>query len=170
MTTNRFFSAGLVVFLGGVGLALTQFRFEEQPRNLDTYSQARLLRDLNDELDDIEEDLDPGASIDIDELQTAIMSALSDEGDDDDAEESDLDLADLEAEMQEDGADLKDVVSEALAYADQISHRERSPQLIFRYAGFSPAAQSRQNHVAQVRTARTVTAQRISARVYHTRK
>ena len=167
--SNRFFGFGLVLFVGGAGLAFTQSRAEVQPRNLDNYAPDRLMRDLINELDDIEEDAAPDGLFDIDVLQEQMMAALSDDGDD--AAESDLDIADLEAEMAEDDPDvsLEDTVHEALVRADEISLQDGSSSGMLN-ASLSSVAQSRQNQVAQERAARDLTAQYISNRVYRTRR
>ncbi|MCC7052067.1 MAG: hypothetical protein IT355_02290 [Gemmatimonadaceae bacterium] len=84
--------------------------------DLDAFSDARLERDLEDELDDVFEDHNPGDVGDVAEIQEAIMEALADAGDE--GAEAEISLADLEAEMDEDGTDVAEVVHEAIARLD----------------------------------------------------
>lgn len=129
--SNRLFKACVVVVVAGAGLALVESRV--QPRvqadhDLDSYSDEQLQTDLTDELDDIYAELgDPNAQYALDDLNTAILDALGDEGDEGDEEEMEIDLADLNAEMEEAGTTLDDVVDEALAEADRQASRRPSP-------------------------------------------
>ena len=49
--------------------------------DLDAFSDARLDRDLQDELDDVFDEHSPDAVADVATIQAAIMAALQDEGD-----------------------------------------------------------------------------------------
>jgi hypothetical protein len=80
--------------------------------DLDSFSDARLLRDLQDELDDILEGHDPNEDVSPDELYDEVMLSVGDEGDEQDPEESEISLADLEAEMEEADTCVEDVVRE----------------------------------------------------------
>ena len=129
--SNRLFKLSMVVLLAGAGLALVQSRVQprvQTDRDLDAYSDEQLETDLADELDDIFAELgDPDAQYALDDLKTAILDALGDEGDEGDEEEMEIDLADLNAEMEEAGTTLDDVVDEALAEADRQASRGASP-------------------------------------------
>lgn len=87
--------------------------------DLDLFSDAQLLRDLRDELDDILEGRDPNENVDPDELHDEVMAAIEDAGDEGDPEESEIDLEDLEAEMEEAGTCVEDVVSEIVGRAKE---------------------------------------------------
>lgn len=88
-------------------------------RDLDAMSDAELLKDLQDELDDVFEHHQASETADIASVQEAIMEALSDDGDTGD--ETEISFADLEAEMAEDDTDVKDVIHAALESLDQAS-------------------------------------------------
>lgn len=93
---------------------------EEERRDLDSLPPEELDEDLTAELADVFEQLDdPNAAYPIDELYTVIMAALSD--DNDDGAEDEISQADLEAEMEEAGTDLQNVVMGALRQADTAS-------------------------------------------------
>jgi hypothetical protein len=139
MMASRLFRLGLVVFLAGSASALTQPRVRAG-HDLDTLSDAQLERDLADELDDIYGELDPDEEYSLDELHGAIMEALSDQGDEDDAEEAEIDEADLEGEMEEDDTTLEDVVQAALLEADEMASWRGSPSSS---SGLATAAQDR---------------------------
>lgn len=180
--SNRLFNLVLVVFLGGAGLALAQRRVPVEPRDLDSYPRERLLRDLEAELNDIEESMGADDVVSLDALEEALMEALSDDGDSGDPLESDINLEDLEEEMEEDSTSLEDVVGESLAEADRLSSREgslsgilvqdkssaNSPSFRFHMVAFNPTAQNqgRQNRQAQVRLTRNITARNIANHVY----
>lgn len=90
---------------------------------LDDLSDAEIDQLLQAELDD--EDLaacglNPRARITVEDMQAIVMCALGDDRDDDD--EDDVDFDDLEAEMEEAGRTLEDVVQEALVRADALAH------------------------------------------------
>ncbi len=85
--------------------------------DLDTFSDARLDRDLQDELDDVFDQHAPDDVADVATIQKAIMEALSDEGDE--GFETEISLADLTAEMGEAGTDVEDVVHDAVEQLDQ---------------------------------------------------
>ena len=93
---------------------------EEAGRDLDSLPAEELDEDLNAELADVFEQLDDAnAAYPIDELYTVIMAALSDNGDD--GAEDEISEADLQAEMEEAGTSLQDVVMGALRQADTAS-------------------------------------------------
>ena len=129
----------LVVLLAGAALPLTQSRVRAA-RDLDSYSDAQLERDLADELDDVYSQLEPDEEYPLEELHGAIMEALSDQGDEGDAEEEEIDEADLEGEMEEDGTTLEDVVHAALLEADEMASWRGSPSSS---SGLTTAAQDR---------------------------
>jgi hypothetical protein len=143
MAKRRLFTVGLVVLLAGSGRAPGTAPVGPD-HDLDTYTDAQLTADLDAELDDIEVGdggtLQPDGEYPLDELRGDILEALSDDGDD--ADESDVDYADLEDEASEAGTTLEDVVDAALARADQLA-AAGSPSVRYHYAGFSLAAQSR---------------------------
>jgi hypothetical protein len=87
--------------------------------DLDAFSDARLDRDLQDELDDVFDEHSPDAVADVATIQAAIMAALQDEGDE--GAEAEISLADLEAEMREAGTDVEDVVHDAIERLDHAS-------------------------------------------------
>ena len=88
-------------------------------RDLDSLPPEELDEDLTAELADVFEQLDPNTAYPIDALYAAIMGALSDANDD--GAEDEISEADLEAEMEEAGTDLQDVVMGALRQADMAS-------------------------------------------------
>jgi hypothetical protein len=90
-----------------------------QDDDLDAFTDARLDRDLEAELDDIYEDLDPDETESLDDLRDAILSALSDDGDD--GVETEISEEDLEAEMQEAGTTLQACVGRGLQQADLLA-------------------------------------------------
>jgi hypothetical protein len=137
--SRHLFRLSLVVLLAGVALPLTPSRVRAA-RDLDSYSDAQLERDLAAELDDIYSQLEPDEEYPLDELHGAIMEALSDQGDEDDAEEAEIDEADLEGEMEEDGTTLEDVVHTALLEADEMASWGGSPSSS---SGLATAAQDR---------------------------
>lgn len=135
---RRLFQLGLVACFAGAGLAAAEARAHD-PRNLDEYSTAQLQRDLEDELDDIYAELDdPDAEYNLDVLREDILDALGNGGDE--GYESEIDLADLEAEMEEAETSLEDVVDEALARADELALRRR---VQIHYASLGAATQRR---------------------------
>jgi hypothetical protein len=87
--------------------------------DLDSFSDAQLLRDLRDELDDILEGHDPNENVDPEDLYDEVMDAIGNEGDEGDPEEAEIDLEDLEAEMEEAGTCVEDVVSEIVGKAKE---------------------------------------------------
>ena len=108
------------VLLGGAGLGLGQRAvLHHQQDDLDAIPPGRLDALLQAELDDIFEGTDPNELVDLEELKEEIMSALSDEGDDDDPAEAVIDFAELDAEMEEDETSVDAVVDEALSEVDQ---------------------------------------------------
>ena len=73
--SRHLFRLSLVVLLAGVALPLTPSRVRAA-RDLDSYSDAQLERDLADELDDIYSEMEPGEEYPLDELHGAIVEAL----------------------------------------------------------------------------------------------
>lgn len=152
--SSRLVRPALIVFVALAGLALVQPRVRKA-NDLDSYSDARLSKDLNAELDDIlvadGGTFEPNEEYPLGDLHEAIMNAFSDE--DDDADEGDIDLADLNEEMEEDGTTLADAVDVALERADEIASREGArswtmvstgaPSFTFQNAAFTPFPQSR---------------------------
>jgi hypothetical protein len=136
---RHLFRLSLVFLLAGLALPLTTSRVRAA-RDLDSYSDAQLERDLADELDDVYSQLDPDEEFSLDELHGAIMEALSDQGDEDDAEEEEIDEEDLEGEMEEDGTTLEDVVHKALLEADEMASWRGSSSSS---SGLATAAQDR---------------------------
>ena len=122
--SQRFFKLGLVVLLAGVGLALVQFPVQAE-HDLDDYNDARLSKDLYDELDDIYQNgLQPNSRYSLEVCKEMMMDALSDDGDT--GSENEIDETDLESEMEEAGTNLEDAVEQGLIRADQISSRRGS--------------------------------------------
>ena len=82
--SHRILNLSAVFILAGAGLAFVQLPVQAM-HDLDLYKEARLQKDLNDELDDIlvseGGQMEPDASYSIEELRTAILGALSDQGD-----------------------------------------------------------------------------------------
>jgi hypothetical protein len=143
MMSNRLFTLSVVVLAAGLGLALVQSRVQAV-HDLDSYSDEQLQRDLSDELDDIYAQLeDPDGEYDLDVLRTAILDALGDDGDE--GYEQEIDLADLNAEMEEAGTTLGDVVDEALARADELASRNGSPSWTIVQASFSGRSRNAQS-------------------------
>ncbi|MEO8139009.1 MAG: hypothetical protein ABI742_05145 [Gemmatimonadota bacterium] len=141
--SHRLQRLALVVCLAGAGLAAAgaRFRSPHGPHDLDSYSDAQLKRDLDDELDDIYAELgDADGEYNLDVLKEDILAALGDDGDS--GYEDEIDYADLEDEMKEDGTTLEDVVDDALAKADELGSAG-APVSLFHYASFSATAQKR---------------------------
>ena len=133
--SNRVVSIGLFVFLAGAGLALTRLP-ERRTHDLDSYTDQQLRQDLIAELDDIDFPLDEQESLK--DLHTAIIEALSDDGDD--ASEDDIDFEDLVDEMEEDGTTVEAVVDEALARADELAMGNRGPDGALSWSNAAQAA------------------------------
>jgi hypothetical protein len=104
---------------------LGQRPIEGQVKDLDALSPATLDRDLEAELDDIYQSLPPDRLDSLDDLMDHILEALSDDGDD--GTEQDIDEENLEAEMEEAGTSLEDVVEAALERADRLATGPRPP-------------------------------------------
>jgi hypothetical protein len=121
---HRLQTWSVVVLLAGAGLTLAQLPVAGQSDDLDALSPATLDRDLQAELDDIYESLPPDRLDSLDDLMDHIIDALSDEGDD--RTEQDIDEENLEAEMEEAGTSLEDVVEAALQQADLLAAGPRS--------------------------------------------
>lgn len=79
--------------------------------DLDTYDDARLMRDLRDELNDVLEEVEDDDT-DNETLASLMLDALGDDGDT--GYETDITLEDLEAEMEEAGTSLEEVIAQAL--------------------------------------------------------
>lgn len=120
----RFRTVHLVTLLASVSM-LTAAAPSTSRADLDTYTDARLYRDLGDELNDILEGLEDDDEVSLDELPGAILDALSDDGDS--GFELDIRLADLEDEMEEAGTDLETVIAESLERSAQ-GFASRGPQ------------------------------------------
>lgn len=116
---NRLRTWSLVVLLAGAGLTLGQLPVAGQANDLDALDAATLDRDLEAELDDIYQSLPPDRLDSLDDLMDRILDALSDGGDD--GTEQDIDEENLEAEMEEAGTSLEDVVEAALQQADLLA-------------------------------------------------
>lgn len=99
------------VLLVGAGLESKALTAAAQVTDLDRMSEAQLLRDLVDEIDDILVGHDPDEIVD-EETVGDVMEALRDDGDAGD--ESEIDFEDLVAEMNEAHTNLQAVVEEAL--------------------------------------------------------
>jgi hypothetical protein len=107
-------AVGLLV----AGLTLTPAPLRAPLRtDLDSFTDQQLDRDLQDELDDVFADHRPGDVGDVETMQRELIEALSDE--DDEGAEMEISLSDLEAEMQESGTSVADVVHDALENLDQ---------------------------------------------------
>lgn len=136
----------LRLIVSGVGLiaafALIPRAVHTQARDLDKLDDATLQRDLEAELDDIYEELDPNGQFPLEELKIAMLEALGDEGDDDAEEEITFDA--LEADMEEADTTIEDVLDESLAEADAIASNEQHGWSIVR-VGLEAAGQRRGN-------------------------
>jgi hypothetical protein len=102
-----------------VVVALAWLPLRGQQHNLDSYDDATLDRDLEEELDDIYEDLEPDDPAPLSEIHADMIDALEDDGDD--ADEDDIDFADLQAEVAEDGLTIDAVIDRGLAQADRLA-------------------------------------------------
>ena len=120
--SHRKLNLSAVFLLAGASLAFVQLPVQAM-HDLDLYEEVRLQKDLDDELDDIlvskGGQMEPDALYSIEELRTAILVALSDDGDE--GLENEIDRADLEMEMEEAKTTVEDVLDEALAEADLIA-------------------------------------------------
>lgn len=92
---------------------------EDGVEDLDQIEGDQLDGYLEDELDDVFDEIDPDENVSSDELVKAILYALSDAGDTGD--ETYIDENELEAEMNEAGTSLADVVTEAVEAADAMA-------------------------------------------------
>lgn len=101
----------VTVLLVGAGPESNALSARNQITDLDRMSDAQLLRDLIDEIDDILEDDDPNEIVD-GETVADVLDALDDDGDTGD--ESEIDFADLVAEMDEVQTTVQSVVEGAL--------------------------------------------------------
>lgn len=102
----------LVAGFVAVGLWMSPVAYAQH--DLDSLSDAELRKELLAELDDVDQlpDEEEGELDTEAELVDAFMNALQDTGDD--AAESELDFADLEAEMEEAGTSIEDVVQSSV--------------------------------------------------------
>ena len=73
--------------------------------------------------------MEPDALYSIEKLRTAILGALSDQGDE--GLENEIDRADLDMEMKEADTNVEDVLDEALAEADLIASQSEISSWIF---------------------------------------
>jgi hypothetical protein len=101
----------VTAYLVGAGLHTTALSAWSQIKDLDTFSDAELMTDLIDEIDDILEGHDPDEIVDEEAVQD-VLDALNDGGDTGD--ESEIDFEDLVAEMDEAQTTVQDVVEGAL--------------------------------------------------------
>ena len=116
-------------------LTLAPAPVRNAPRtDLDSFSDERLDRDLQAELNAVLKHHRPDETGDVATMQDEIMEALSDDSDEGDAGE--ISFADLEAEMHEDHTTVADVVHAALEHLDQASLRRSS----FHLAAWNGAA------------------------------
>ena len=90
---------------------------EDPITDLDNCSPTQLERELSEELDDVFELIRTDNPVTLQQAFNAVMYALSDE--DDDPDESVVDFDELEAEMEEAGTTLEEVVWDALNEADE---------------------------------------------------
>ena len=146
---RRVSSSSLIVgaFVVGLGVApnapaayhdrVSQSGRASAGTDLDSFSDAQLDRDLQDELDDVLEDHAPGDVADVATMQAEIIEALSDDGDT--GAEAEITLADLRAEMEEAGTSVEEVVHDALERLDQASLDRPDTQ---RAVGHGPQAGS----------------------------
>lgn len=109
--------------------------------DLDSFSDERLDRDLQAELDEVFKEHPRDAVADVATIQAAIMAALSDEGDEGD--EAEISLADLEAEMREDHTTVAEVVHDAIEQLDRAAVDRPTVHLAVwrgpRYAEYKPS-------------------------------
>jgi hypothetical protein len=102
--------------------------------DLDAFTDAQLDRDLQDELDDVFEDHGADEVADVATIQADLMEALSDAGDE--GHEAEISFADLEAEMQEAGTSIEEVVHDALVRLDRAAvDRPRVHLAVWRTTG-----------------------------------
>ena len=94
---------------------------EDPITDLDNCSPTQLERELSEELDDVFELIRTDNPVTLQQAFNAVMYALSDE--DDDPDESVVDFDELEAEMEEAGTTLEEVVWDALNEADEFASR-----------------------------------------------
>ncbi len=112
-----------LVFVTGLTLAPAPLRSSTRT-DLDSFSDERLDRDLQAELNAVLKHHRPDETGSVATMQEEIIEALSDDSDEGDAGE--ISFADLESEMHEDNTTVADVVHAALEHLDQAS-RERTP-------------------------------------------
>ena len=101
----------VTVLLVGAGLESNALSAQDQIKDLDGMSDAQLLRDLIDEVDDILEGHDPDDIVDEDTVGE-VLDALGDDGDT--GAELEINFADLVAEMNEVPTTVQAVVEGAL--------------------------------------------------------
>jgi hypothetical protein len=136
--------AGVVALC--TGLALASAPVHTQIDDLDGLDDARFLRDLEAELDDIYAQFPRDAEVPLEDLKDAILTALEDTGDAGDAAEEEISFDELEAEMEEADTTLEDVIDDALAEADAMASNERQGASIVRVAGGPGAAVQRRGN------------------------
>ena len=125
-------SWGVGLLVAGLTLAPASLR-EPLRADLDSFTDEQLDRDLQDELDDVFENHRPDDVGDVETMQRELLEALSDDGDE--GAETEISLADLEAEMQESGTSVADVVHDALERLDQAALPKPRFHLAARVAG-----------------------------------
>ena len=120
--SHQILNLSAIFLLAGTGLAFVQLPVQAM-HDLDLYEEVRLQKALYDELDDIlvskGGQMEPDALYSIEKLRTAILGALSDQGDE--GLENEIDRADLDMEMKEAKTTVEAVLDEALAEADLIA-------------------------------------------------
>lgn len=130
--SHRIVNLSAIFAITIAGMAIIQFPVQAM-HDLDLYSDARLQKDLYDELDDIlvsqSGQMEPDAEYSVEELHTAILDALSDQGDE--GLENEIDKADLDMEMEEANTTVEDVLNEALADADRIASQSETSSWTF---------------------------------------
>jgi len=125
-------SWGVGLLVAGLTLAPASLR-EPQRTDLDSFSDQQLDRDLQDELDDVFENHQPEDVGNVEAMQREFMEALADDGDE--GAEMEISLADLEAEMQEAGTSVADVVHDALERLDRAALPKPRFHLALRIVG-----------------------------------
>ena len=131
-----------IILTVAIVVAVAWLPLRGQHHNLDSYDDATLDHDLEEELDDIydlvddDDELLPNST-----LKADILQVLADVGDDDD--EDDIDFEDLEDEVEEDGMTIDQVIDRGLAQADQLASARETITWVL--ARLSAAPQGRDN-------------------------
>lgn len=108
---TRVLSLIVPVLVVGASLESNALSARDHIHDLDGFSDAQLLQDLIDEIDDILQGHDPNEIVDEDTVGD-VIDALEDDGDT--GAEAEIDFADLEAEMDEANTSVEAVVVGAL--------------------------------------------------------